>query len=666
MNARYLKVLLTAPVIGGALGMAVLAGPATSAWAAPATVAQAQAEVTELAPGRLTDSVTDVSGVLSSSDIQAIDDAIRQLQQEKNRHVFVVYIPTFGSYTPEQWATAAVEANGGGSTGVMVISPEERLFWFQGGTDWSQSEIDTVYNAAYPRLAEDDWAGAAIEGLSSVTAGGGSGENAAWLAAGAGAVVVAGGGIWAYSRRNKKKQSAANLADGREIDPSDIRALNQLPTDTLEQLAKDTLVTVDESLRLGQEELTLANNEFGPERTRPFTAAMNSANSALQRAYKIQHRLTDSIPETEPEKRAMLVEIISSAGQADQELGRRSQEFSEMRDLLIQAPDVIHKITQRTVDIRARIEPARATLADLKSRYDDNMLESISDNVDLAVASLDESEKALTTARELEAKPAGQQGALVDVIRTAEHAVEVADHMLESVEHADANIQSAQNNLPALFQEIQDEIDQLGELKGAASSGAQINVEKVEALRQRAAQVLQEAQQISTTDPLTAFTNLTHIDADLDEAIAEVQGIAQDQQRMLSILDQQLNAASAQIQGAEDMIASYGRVIDSKARTLLAEAKHQHASALNDRVRDTRGAIDMARAATETARRAAEAAKNNINQHRQRQAASTFGDVAQGIIIGSMLSGGRGGGGGFGGGGGGFSGGGGGGRGGSF
>lgn len=653
MKPRYLKVLVAASMAGGALGLA-----AAPALAAPDLV-QAQATMQTVEPGRLTSPVTDASGILSASQAAEIEATIQQLRTEKQLNAFVVYLPTFGNYTPEQWTQQAVQANGGGNTAVIAISPEEHQFGVYGGSQWNNSQLDQMYNGAYSQLANNNFAQAPVDALNAVMAGGSNGENSAWLLAGGAGIVAAGGGIWAYSRRQTKKQSKAMLADSRAIDPADTRSLTRLPTHTLEELARETLVSVDESLRLGQEELTLANSEFGPERTRSFTAAMNAANSALQRAYNIQHRLNDAIPETEPEKRSMLIEIVSSAGQAEQELKAKSSEFAEMRNLLIQAPSTIESITQRTVAIRTRIEPARATLQDLQSRYSDDMLDSISDNVELAQASLEESEKALGTARELEAKPAGQQGALVDVIRTAEHALEVADNMLLSIEHADTNIETAKANLPALFQEIEGEIGELQRLQGATQTGARVPVDRMQEVASRASTALSEARTTSTSDPLTAYTDLTHVDAELDEIIAEAQGIAQDQQRMLGILDQQLNAAAAQIQGAEDLIASYGRVISSQARTLLAEAKRQHASALNQRISNTRGAIDLARAATDTARRAASAAQNDINQHRQRQAASTFGDVAQGIIIGSMLSGGRGGfgGGGFGGGGGGFRGG---------
>lgn len=670
MIARNYHTLLAAPLLGGAIALATTpAAFALADGAAGGPVGASSISVQAQGP-QLTSKVTDTVGILDATEVNEIETAIRDLQTQKQRDVFVVYLEDFGGQDPTTWAEQAVAANGGGNTAVIAIAPNARQYGLWAGGQWSDSERTAMNEALYQALVNDDFAGAPLAAINAVSSGGGSDENAAWLLAGGGAAAVAGGGIWAYSRRKNKKESEAMLEDSRAIDPSDTRRLAQLPIATLEQLAHDTLVSVDESIRLGQEELKVANAEFGAERVRPFTAAMNRANSEMQRAFETQRRLNDSIPETEPEKRAMLVDIISSAGQADQELEKQAGEFSKMRNLLITAPETIDQITQRTVDLRARIEPAREVLAQLQSKYSDNMLDSIADNVELATASLDEAEQNLDRARELEARPAGEQGALIDVIRTAEHSIEVADNMLAAIEHAEINIQTAQANLPALIDEVAAEIEETSQLEAATSTGARIDVDRLRAVRERATEGLATARSVASTDPLRAYTDLTHIDAELDEVIAEAKGVAQDQQRLLGIFDQQINVAAAQIQGAEDLIGSYGRIIGSEARTLLAQAQREHAQALNLRISNTRQAVDLARQATETARRAANAAKNNINQHRQRQAASTFGDVAQGIIIGSLLSGGRGGGfggGGFGGGGGGFGGGGGGGgRGGGF
>ena len=68
-----------------------------------------------------------------------------------------------------------------------------------------------------------------------------------------------------YSRRNTKKNNAQTLESAREIAPGDTDQLNRLPLEALDQLAQEELVSTDESIRRGKEELDIAVSEFGPD-----------------------------------------------------------------------------------------------------------------------------------------------------------------------------------------------------------------------------------------------------------------------------------------------------------------------------------------------------------------------------------------------------------------
>jgi len=284
--------------------------------------------------------------------------------------------------------------------------------------------------------------------------------------------------------------------------------------------------------------------------------------------------------------------------------------------------------------------------------------------------------KQLEEARKLASQPAGKQGALVDILRGAQHTVDVADKNLGAIEHADTNIQTAKSNLPALIQEIEDELREIEQLKAERDRGARVDVSSLDSIATRAREELNALGDRGDTDPLAVFTELTDLDADIDAEIDKARGAATDQRRKLQLLDQQLQSAGAQLQSAQDLIQSRGRIIGSNARALLAEASRHYAEAQHNRIKNTSSAIDSARKASETARRAAQAAENDIDNYRRRQSAQTANSMASAIIWGSLLSGGGGFGGGYGGGfggGGGFSGGGGGGfaggmggRGGSF
>ncbi|MBP3947832.1 TPM domain-containing protein [Corynebacterium sp. Marseille-P3884] len=656
MTSRYVRIALAAPMIAG--GLAFSAAPLALA---ATDFVDAQATTTaeaSLAPTELKDKVTDEAGVLSGGEKAEIEDAIAQLQQSKQLNAYVVYLSTFGGEDPSEWVRAAI-TDKGPNTAVIAISPDDGKYNVNAGSQWSSSDVDAMSNAAFDQLTTKNYGAAGLEAINAVN-GSSDGEGAGLVAGGLGAAALAGGGFWLYGRNRNKKRDREQLASARELNPGDADSLGRLPTPTLEQLAQDTLVNTDESIREGKDQLEVATSEFGAERVRPFTSAMNEATSALQRAFGIHHRLYDAIPETEPEKRAMLIDIITSCGKADQALADKSQEYEDMRNVLMNADSEIDSIFQRTVDLRARVEPARNTLEGLQSRYSEQILSSITSNVDIASESIDEAEKQLEEARELSSQPAGKQGALVDILRGAQRTVEVADKNLGAIEHADTNIQTAKTNLPALIQEIEDELREIEQLKNEREHGARIDIAALDSISARAREELGAIGNRGETDPLAVFTELTDLDADIDAEIDKARGAATDQQRKLQLLDQQLQVAAAQLQSAQDLIESRGRIIGSTARALLAEGSRQYAEAQNNRTKNTSSAIDSARKATDTARRAAQAAENDIDDYRRQQTARTTNSMANAIIWGSLLSGGGGfGGGGFGGGG--FSGGGGGG-----
>lgn len=673
MNSRYLRIVATAPLIAGAL---LLDAPMTAAHATPPTpdtpAVLAQAVDTATAPGKLAQPVTDEAGVLSEAELASVKDAVTKVSQEKHLSLRVVYASSLGTLTGPQWAEQAVAANGA-NTAVLVVAPDERAYGVFGGNDWTQKDIDAMDAAAYEKLSAKDWAGvgtaaaeAAISGKGGSGSGGSDGgSGAGWAAGGVGVLALAGGGAYVASRRNTKKQNAKQLESAKALTPGDTDSLGRLPTPTLEQVARDALVAADESITQGKEELQVASAEFGAERVRPFTSAMNQATSTLQRAFHTHQKLYDAIPETEPEKRAMLIDIISSCGKAEEALKAKTDEFNAMRGTLMRADEEVNKLRARTIDIRARIEPAKATLEELRSRHNEGMLQSIDENVDVAESSLAEAEKQLSEASALAAKPAGQQGALIDVLATATQAVKVADTNLAAIEHAEDNLAKAQHNLPALIKEIEGELREIDQVKGSTQQGARIDVASLDAIAAQAREALSQMGDRAETDPLALYTELTDLDGRIDAELDRAKGVANDQSRALQLFTQQMQVATTQIQSAEDLIRSRGRIIGSHPRSLLAESQRQYAEAHQRRTSDTRGAIDFARAATDTARRAYQAAKDDVDHYRSQQNRQTAGDIARAAMWGAILSGGFGGGGG----GGGFSGGGGGGnisRGGTF
>lgn len=681
--------MTTAARIGRAALAALVLGLAT---ASPAVAADFVVAAPEAAS--LTDKVTDEAGVLSDSEKAELEDKIAALQQENHVVIFVV----FASSLPEgaeSYADQIVQSKGPNSA-AYVVGVDDSTVGVQTGNDWPRGRLDVMYEAAYAKLADGRQFGASalalVDAAASGSAGSSSGASAAsdsdgsgglWLAGGAGALALAGGGIAVANRRKTKKDSAATLESARQIEPGNTAQLDRLDMATLEKLAQEELVSTDESIRRGKEELDIAVAEFGPERTRPFTRAMNHSTLTLQKAFQLQQKLQDNLPESTAERRQMLVEIISSCGEADDALDAQAADFAKMRDLLINASSKLDELTRRVVDLRGRLPQARATLSTLSGSYSEEVLSSIADNPEMAEVSLNEAEKLLSRGRELQSQPAGQQGPLVGYIRDAEHALEVSDRLLNGVENAENSITAARDNLPALIDEVEEEIaeaqhlEQRGKAQGSTADWAAL-----EELLARAREALRAAREHGQGDPLGQYTALTAIDGELDQQLDTVRETNATRERQIALYRQQIAAAESAIQAAEDLLSSRGRVVGPDARVALADATRLFAQAQNSASKDLRAALNYSRDAATAAQTSLNRAKEDLEAYRRqeqrRQATDAAGNILTGMVLGQILGGGssRGHSGGFGGGfsgggsfgGGGFSGGGGGGgfRGGSF
>ncbi|APT92123.1 chromosome partitioning protein ParA [Corynebacterium phocae] len=638
----------------------------------------------------VTAKVTDGAGVFSSSQAAQLEEKITQLQQNTGDLLYIVTIDT----APGGAVAYAeqIRDTRGTNVGAVVIDTTQRQLGVAVGEDFRSGDEDTLTEAALPDLGASEWFAGANAAVKSALSGnrgsagnsGASGEGdqggALWLGAGAAAVAVAGGGIWAATKRKGKKDRAIAVSNARAIEPGNTNALSRQSTDTLEKLAAEELVSTDESIRRGKEELDIAIAEFGPERTRQFTAAMNHSRTTLQRAFAMKQQLeTQGHAMGEQQRRQLLVNIISSCGQADDALDAKAAEFADMRNLLVMAPQRLDQLTQQTIDVRARLPRAEETVAKLHQEFDEAMLRSVADNPEMATVSVSEAEKSLGIARELASKPAGQQGGLVAAIRDTEHAIDVADRLLNGVENARSNIMEAKSLLPALIEEVEGEIAEARQLEAqGAAQGTKADWGRLEQLLATASTGVQAAREGGKSDPLTHHTELTNIDTELDAALDQLRHTTHTHAQQLHMFSQQIGVAETTIQAAEDLIASRGRLIGASARTALADSKRLHAQALQARDRDTRQAVEYARDAVLAAQTAQRRAQDDIDNYRRRQQrqqmSNAAGNVITGMVIGQMLGGGRrsyggGFGGGFGGGGfggGGFGGGGGGSRGSAF
>ncbi|OBB26764.1 hypothetical protein BST23_17250 [Mycolicibacterium elephantis] len=617
-------------------------------------------------PFRVPGYVTDRAGVLSPDQRAQVESAVEQLYTDKRIRLWVVYVDSF-SQSPVRWARTTMQLSDfGDRDALLAVATGERAYAFQvSSAVMDQSDAAALQrDDIEPALRRNDWAGAALAAATGLNTASESGIG--WvpvlvvLAVIAVAVLV----LWLWSKRRRRKRREAEFAAARRVDPTDPNALATVSLDALDDLSRSMVVEVDNAVRTSEHELELAVEEFGQEQTAPFAEAVRNAKTTLTQAFNVRQQLDDAIPETPAQRRDLLTRVVVAAAKADRELDARKEEFARLRDLVINAPARLNKMTQQLVDITARIEPSQQKLAELHNEFDAAALTSVADNVDTAKELLEFADRNIGRARELAERPvAGRQTELVESVRAGESALGQANSLLDAVDSAASDIRRAAAGLPAAIEDIKAGIAQAGAL---LAQGSVPQADQLTAARDAAAAAVAAAERAGTVDPLGTFTELTKADADLDRLLAAVEQEREAAERLNRALEEALFTARSRVRSVSDFIDTRRGTIGPEARTRLAEAVRQIGAAEAKRSTDPAEAIAHANGAAMLAAQAQALANADVEQARRSYmgggpyggGGGNMGAVIGGILIGNMLGGAmRGGFGGFGGGfgGGGFS-----------
>lgn len=615
-------------------------------------------------PFRVPDYVTDRAGVLTPAQRAQVTEAVDQLYDENRTRLWVVYVDSFGQ-SPVGWARTTMQISDfGDRDALLAIATEERAYAFQvPSAIMSQSAAAALQrNTIEPALRQRDWAGAAVaaaEGLDAPATGPSSGSGITWVGllvalAIFGLVIL---GLVLWSRRRRRKRREAEFAAAKRVDPADPKALASVPIDALDDLSKMMVVDVDNAVRTSESELALAVEEFGAAQTEPFSRAVGNAKTTLAQAFNVRQILDDSIPETPQQRRDLLTRVVVAAAKADRELEAQSEAFDKLRDLVINAPTRLDAMTRQMVDLTARLDPSEQTLASLRNQFDAAALTSVAENVKTARERLSFADRNIGTARNLVARPVGQQMGLVDAIRAAESSLGQARSLLDAVDSAGADINRAVAALPEAIADIGNGVNQAN---GLLRQGKTAHLAELTAARDQAAAAIAEAQTHGNTDPLGTFTRLTKADAALDRLLATVVEEQEAAERLSRAFDQALFSAQSRVRGVSDFIDTRRGSVGPEARTRLAEAVRQLQAAQDKRATNISEAIAHANGADMLAGQAQTLASNDVAAAQRHYTSgwggggsgSDLGGVIGGIIIGNILGGAmRGGfGGGFGGG----------------
>jgi TPM domain len=145
-------------------------------------------------PSKLTDHVTDSSGVLTDSGRAAASSAIDRLYRDRHIQLWVVYVDNFSRFKPDNWADQTRGASGmGDHDALLAVATNTKLYAFtvppkvQGLT---AAELDSLRSKQIePAVGAKDWSGAAVAAADGLNKSASSPKRA-WLPIAIGVIVI--------------------------------------------------------------------------------------------------------------------------------------------------------------------------------------------------------------------------------------------------------------------------------------------------------------------------------------------------------------------------------------------------------------------------------------------------------------------------------------------
>ena len=254
-------------------------------------------------PFRVQNQVTDNAGVLSSSQRADVQAAVDRLFNDRRIKLWVVYVKTFDGLGWLSWSQRTEQLSDFGTDdALLAIATEDRSFAFNvdpGTAGGSSTLTDSVRREHIePALRVNNWAGAAIgaaDGLNVTPSQPTQISGRAMLIALA-VVVVLVLLLWWWLRSRRRRRHRDELAAAKRMDATDPQALATVSLEVLDELSRQIVVDVDNAVRTSDNELTLAVEEFGANRTEPFSKAVENAKTTLAQAFNVRQMLDDRSP----------------------------------------------------------------------------------------------------------------------------------------------------------------------------------------------------------------------------------------------------------------------------------------------------------------------------------------------------------------------------------
>ncbi|MCW0214149.1 MAG: TPM domain-containing protein [Pseudonocardia sp.] len=590
-------------------------------------------------PFRAAERVTDRAGVLDAAGLAQVNGAIQQLRTDSGYDLFVIYVDSFDGRSGQDWAARAATLSQLGDQDVLLaVATGDRAYGtsFSDAFPVSASTTGRIESEEVePRLAANDWAGAAVALADGLRTGGGGGSVVPWVVGGA---VVVGGGAYALNRR-RRRSAPGDTPDAPDhaAPPAPVDPFPGVTTEDLGFRSSQALLDVDDAVGTSEQELTAARGHFGDEAVAGFAAALEASRADMLAAFGIRQQLDDDVPEDEPEQRRMHAEILRLATTADERLDAQVEAFDRLRGLESDAPGYVDGVAARLDAVAGRVPATEATWAALRARYAASALEPVAGNLPQAGSLLDAARTEVAEARAALAASTTPQ-AVVDG-RAAEDAVTQAETLLDGIARRESELADAAAAIAAARAEVEQDL---------AEAGALSTVDPAVVARARAAvSAAAQAAGAAQPDPLAALHLLDEAGTALDHAIADARAAQDRNRRAAAALEQALVPARSAVAAAADFIGTRRGAVGAQARTRLAEAQRHLQAASGDG--DPTVALREAQQADSMAQEALRLAQDDVSRWSGPSGgggrSSTGVDLGS-LVLGGILSGAFGGGGG--------------------
>jgi hypothetical protein len=402
--------------------------------------------------------------------------------------------------------------------------------------------------------------------------------------------------------------------------------------------ANAALIDLDDAVRTSEQELGLARGQFGEDAVTGFRATLQASRAELVRAFEIRQRLDDEVAETEPERRAMLAEILRICATADARLDAQAEDFDRLRDLERTVPEVLARLTTALDGVEARLPDAERRLATLRTAFAAAALGSVADNLPQARSLLAGGRTQIVQAQA--ALAAGRRGEAAVGARAGEEATEQAGTLVDGIGRLAEELAQARARIADTRADL--ELD-LAEARALGDDLAAVVARTAAALA--AADRDLRADPPELPDPPAVLRRLTEAASALDAALATARAETVRDERARVALDGALLAARSAVAAASDFLTTRRGAVGSEARTRLAEAQRHLDLATGQAAHDPVAALARARQADALARAAQRLAEQDVSQWSARSSGAGAAVDLGSLVLGGILFGdGRGGG----------------------